>query len=91
MTGSRSGEYVRACYWWRSHTGAQASQPLLIRVAQDVAIWPYWGDYSAASLDPVDRLRIWLVLPLVPVDPAGAPENLWDTWIEEIIPGASGP
>ncbi len=88
FNGSRSGEYMRACYWWRSHTGAQAPQPLLIRVAQDVAQYDNWGDYSAASLDPVDRLRIWLVLPLVP---AGAPDNWWDTWIEEIIPGASGP
>ncbi len=88
FNSSRSGDYIRALYLWRTSQAAQPLQPLVLREGQDIAQHGSWGDYSAASLDPTDRLRIWLVIPCVP---SSSLDNEWDTWIGEIVPDEVAP
>lgn len=89
FSGSKSNEFIGAFYSYRAADGTTPSQALLMHPGQGIFDHSSrWGDYSATTLDPLDGLSFWTVQQYAQDDPL---DNLWGTWISEIVPNTLGP
>jgi len=88
FSGSGLTNYISGYYSWRLSDGAVPDKPRLLQPGTVQFAGNRWGDYSAASLDPVDDWGFWTVqqyAATVEFTP-GLFQNRWSTAIGKLRP-----
>jgi hypothetical protein len=88
FSGANTNGYVSAFYGWRGVTDVESPAPRLLHAGDGVFTTGQFGDYSATSLDPTDAITFWTVQGYARDFDN---DEVWGTWISEIVPSFTAP
>ncbi len=82
FSGSSSNTYISAYYVGRMADGTMLGPPVLIRAGATAGGNP-WGDYSFATVDPIDNQTFWTVQGFA----SSVSPYPWADWVVSVRPG----